>query len=187
MAEQHWGFDREVLRPFLADAEIAIEFGIGTGLNLPAYDPETEILGADLSASMLDQAQVKARRMGQKLLSRAGKVRDLGWDYTDFDVGLATWFFSVTPTPETDLHTLLTLVKKGGKVVIVDHFAESRRGLRQLMGNLNHRVNNRNPYRNLKPWLLTAPVRTEIEIERTLMQTGQSFDRSPQLFVIRII
>src|SRR5262245_29779059 len=38
--------------------------GIGTGISLAHYSPETEVVGVDISESMLDKARERARRLG---------------------------------------------------------------------------------------------------------------------------
>jgi len=100
-----------------------LEVGIGTGLNLPFYPPDIDLVGIDLSEGMLKKAQekVEALRMDRVTL----KVMDasaLDFGDAEFDATLATYVISAVPDPVKTLLEMRRVCKPQGHVVILNHF-----------------------------------------------------------------
>jgi phosphatidylethanolamine/phosphatidyl-N-methylethanolamine N-methyltransferase len=100
-----------------------LEVGIGTGLNLPLYPRDMNLVGIDLSEGMLRKAQEKTQdlRMGNVTL----KVMDasaLDFGDAEFDATLATYVISAVPDPVAVLKEMRRVTKPGGTIVILNHF-----------------------------------------------------------------
>lgn len=110
-----------------------LEVGIGTGLNLPFYPPNMDLVGIDLSEAMLKKAQEKVHdlRMDQVIL----KVMDAsGMDFGDdeFDATLATYVISAVPDPVAVLREMRRVTKPGGTIVILNHFRSENPVMRRI-------------------------------------------------------
>lgn len=105
-----------------------LEVGIGTGLNLPLYPPDCQLVGIDLSERMLEKAQAKIAELG--LANVVLKLMDaVAMDFADneFDRVLATYVISAVPDPVSVLREMRRVVKPGGMLIILNHFRSERR------------------------------------------------------------
>lgn len=105
-----------------------LEVGVGTGLSLPHYAPYLKITGIDLSAEMLDKAQLRVARNG--LLNVEGlhemDAAELTFPDESFDTVVAMYVMTVVPQPDRVLSELERVCKTGGEVMIVNHFSQDR-------------------------------------------------------------
>lgn len=109
----------------LAAGERVLEVGVGTGLALPLYAREKRITGIDLSAEMLARARMRVRRLG---LSNVEALLELdaeqtGFDAGQFDIAVAMFVASVVPNPKALASELSRVVRPGGTILFVNHFA----------------------------------------------------------------
>jgi phosphatidylethanolamine/phosphatidyl-N-methylethanolamine N-methyltransferase len=105
--------------------------GVGTGLALPNYDLDKRITGIDLSVDMLKQAR---RRVAEKGLHKVQALLEMDAEATDFpdnsfDTAVAMFVASVVPHPRLLLAEMRRVVRPGGTILFVNHFA-ARRGPR---------------------------------------------------------
>ena len=110
-----------------------LEVGIGTGLNLPFYPRDMDLVGIDLSEGMLKRAQEKVEtlRMPNVIL----KVMDasaLDFGEAEFDATVATYTISAVPDPLAVLHEMRRVTKPGGTLVILNHFQSENPVMRQI-------------------------------------------------------
>ena len=110
-----------------------LEVGIGTGLNLPLYPQDINLVGIDLSEGMLKRAQEKVEdlRMANVIL----KVMDAGaLDFGDaeFDATLATYTISAVPDPLAVLREMRRVTKPGGTLVMLNHFRSENPVMRHI-------------------------------------------------------
>ena len=105
-----------------------LEMGVGTGLALPAYDRAKRVTGIDLSGEMLGQARTRVRRLGlpnvDDLLERDAEAT--GLPDAAFDIAAAMFVASVVPHPRRLLAEMRRLVRPGGWLLFVNHFAAER-------------------------------------------------------------
>ncbi len=105
-----------------------LEVGVGTGLALPHYTADKRITGIDLSAEMLQQARKRVASLG---LPNVEALRVLDAELTDFpdasfDVAVAMFVASVVPHPRGLLAEMRRVVRPGGNILFVNHFAAER-------------------------------------------------------------
>lgn len=109
-----------------------LEVGVGTGLSLPTYRRELEIVGIDLSPEMLQKARERVAAEG--LANVAGLYEmdagDLKFPDGSFDTVVAMYVMTVVPEPEKVMRELARVCRPGGEVLIVNHFSteEGMRG-----------------------------------------------------------
>jgi phosphatidylethanolamine/phosphatidyl-N-methylethanolamine N-methyltransferase len=105
-----------------------LEVGVGTGLALPHYNADRWITGIDLSAEMLAQAR---KRVADRNLSNVVSLREMDAEATDFpdsrfDVAVAMFVASVVPHPRQLLAEMRRVVRPGGNLLFVSHFAAEK-------------------------------------------------------------
>ena len=110
-----------------------LEVGIGTGLNLPFYPRDIDLVGIDLSEGMLKKAQdkVESLRMGKVTL----KVMDasaLDFGDGEFAATLATYVISAVPDPVAVLREMCRVTKPGGSLVFLNHFRSQNPVMRRI-------------------------------------------------------
>ena len=102
-----------------------LEVGVGTGLALPYYQADRRITGIDLSAEMLAQAR---RRVADREIANVAALREMDAEATDFpdasfDIAVAMFVASVVPHPRALLAEMRRVVRPGGNLLFVSHFA----------------------------------------------------------------
>ena len=108
--------------------------GVGTGLELPLIRSDVSVTGIDISEPMLRAAQLRVDR--KRLAHVTGLyVMDAGaLSFPDaaFDVALAPYVISVVPQPAQALDEAWRVLKPGGSLIVMNHFAAAR-GLRAAL------------------------------------------------------
>lgn len=102
-----------------------LEVGVGTGLSLPQYGAGVEVTGIDASAQMLDKAREKVAELGLTHVKalRVMDARALDFPDASFDHIAAMHIMSVVPDPERVMAEMARVLRPGGTVLIVNHFA----------------------------------------------------------------
>lgn len=102
-----------------------LEVGVGTGLALPHYSAGKRVTGIDLSAEMLALARRRVRDCG---LSNVDSLLEVdaeatGFETGAFDIAVAMFVASVVPHPRALLTEMRRVVRPGGHLLFVNHFA----------------------------------------------------------------
>lgn len=102
-----------------------LEVGVGTGLSLPSYRSDVAVTGIDASAEMLEKARAKVAELRlthvrELLLMDA---REMAFADGSFDHASALHIMSVVPEPERVMAEMARVVRPGGTIVLVNHFA----------------------------------------------------------------
>ncbi len=102
-----------------------LEVGVGTGLALPHYSSEKRITGIDLSAEMLARARA---RVAAKRIETVEALHEMDAEATEFadetfDIAVAMFVASVVPHPRRLLAEMRRVVRPGGHLLFVSHFA----------------------------------------------------------------
>ena len=102
-----------------------LEVGVGTGLALPHYGAEKRITGIDLSVEMLARAtaRVAAERLDNVEALLVLDAEDTGFAAGQFDIAVAMFVASVVPNPALLLAEMRRVVRPGGHILLVNHFA----------------------------------------------------------------
>ncbi len=102
-----------------------LEVGVGTGLALPHYAAEKRVTGIDLSADMLARAR---RRVDTQSLTTVEALAEMDAEamvFPDqsFDIAVAMFVASVVPHPRRLLGEMRRVVRPGGSLLFINHFA----------------------------------------------------------------
>jgi phosphatidylethanolamine/phosphatidyl-N-methylethanolamine N-methyltransferase len=105
-----------------------LEAGVGTGLALPLYAPDKRVVGIDLSRDMLKFAR---QRVIADRLATVEAVLEMDAEATsfadaEFDMAVAMFVASVVPHPRRLMAELRRVVRPGGHILLVNHFAAER-------------------------------------------------------------
>jgi phosphatidylethanolamine/phosphatidyl-N-methylethanolamine N-methyltransferase len=116
---------RQAIRELrLQPGDRLLEVGVGTGLTLPLYPPESHIVGVDYSTDMLEQARRRHLRMGTPRhvqLMRADAAQ-LPFADASFEVVFAPYVISTVPEPVPVARELRRVCRPDGRVVLLNHF-----------------------------------------------------------------
>jgi ubiquinone/menaquinone biosynthesis C-methylase UbiE len=109
-----------------------LEVGIGTGRNLPLYPPDAELTGIELSPAMLEQARVRAARLGRPADLRLGDAQQLPFPDRSFDSAIATLTLCSIPDADKAVAEMARVLRPGGRMVLLDHVASPLPGVRRV-------------------------------------------------------
>jgi phosphatidylethanolamine/phosphatidyl-N-methylethanolamine N-methyltransferase len=118
-------------------AQRVLEVGVGTGLSLPEYRRETRVFGIDLSPAMLGIARRKVAREGLSHVEALEEMDASAMAFPDdsFDAAMAMYVMTVVPDPAATMAEMRRVVRPGGRIIAVSHFAPAP-GTRLSMGPL---------------------------------------------------
>ena len=95
---------------------------------LPHYARSKRITGIDLSAEMLERARQRVR--SERLLHVEGLLEvdaeATGFEADSYDIAVAMFVASVVPNPRLLLSEMRRVVRPGGHLLFVNHFAAER-------------------------------------------------------------
>ena len=102
---------------------LVLDVGVGTGLELPMFDPSLEIIGVDLSLPMLQRAARRTREAGLRAVAGLAVTDACQLAFADarFDAIVAPYVLTVLPQPEASLDEWLRVLKPGGEIILVNH------------------------------------------------------------------
>ncbi len=122
-----------------------LDAGAGTGCNVFAYPRGAHITAVDASAPMLEQARLRARRVGRAIDFRHMDLTNLRFVDATFDAVVATFVFMCIPERGQlpALRELARVCKSDGEIRLVDYCMSERPLVRAGM-------------RVMSPWLRFA-------------------------------
>lgn len=102
-----------------------LEVGVGTGLALPHYRPDLDVVGIDLSRDMLLKAQ---ERVAAERITACHGLLEMDAENTafaddSFDIAVAMFTASVVPDARKLYAEMSRVVRPGGHLLFVNHFA----------------------------------------------------------------
>ncbi|SON57709.1 Demethylmenaquinone methyltransferase [Hartmannibacter diazotrophicus] len=114
-----------------------LEVGVGTGISLPLYSAGTRVTGIDLSPHMLEIAR---KRVAKRRLTNVDGILEMdasamSFESGSFDAVMAMYVMTVVPDAEAVMAEMRRVVRPGGRVLILSHFA-SEKGLLAQVGQL---------------------------------------------------
>lgn len=108
--------------------ERVLEVGVGTGIALPMYPPQVEIVGIDYSAGMLREAQAclaRTRRSTTWLL-RMDAMR-MAFPDNRFDALMAAYVVTAVPDYQRVMAEMARVCRPGGRLLLVNHLQHRNR------------------------------------------------------------
>jgi len=112
-----------------------LDAGVGTGLNIPYYPADAEIVGGDLSPKMLGYAATRARKHGREVALMPMDLRHIELPDDHFD-GIVSAFVFCTLSDQDRLAALRELrriCKPDGTIRILDYSLSERPVMRLVM------------------------------------------------------
>ncbi|MHB9146180.1 MAG: class I SAM-dependent methyltransferase [Symbiobacteriia bacterium] len=110
-----------------------LEIGVGTGKNLPLYDPQVtrELVAIDFSPGMLERAGGKPCAVPLTLLEM--DAQHLTFPDASFDTVLATCVFCTVPDPVQGLREARRVCRPEGRILLLEHMRIDRPVIGPLM------------------------------------------------------
>ncbi len=123
-----WGMERfryRGLRPIIwshAQGK-TLDLGVGTGLNIPFYPPETEVTGVDLSNGMLKRARSRSAKIGVQVNLLQMDALDLKFESGTFNSVVSTFLFCVLPNEVQSkaLDEAHRILAPSGKLILMEY------------------------------------------------------------------
>lgn len=102
-----------------------LDVGVGTGLELPYFAADANVVGVDISEPMLRKAKerVEAARLTQVAGLSVMDGARLGFADAAFDAVIAPYVITVVPDPEATLDEFVRVTRPGGEVILVNHLS----------------------------------------------------------------
>ena len=116
-----------------------LEVGIGTGLNLPYYDPAkvTHVVGLDPEAGMLTRARRVAARLPFDVEHLQLKGEDIPLEADSVDTVLITYTMCTIPDVATALCGMRRVLKPGGRLLFCEHGRAPDAGVARWQDRIN--------------------------------------------------
>jgi len=127
---------REKMWQMVGDSKM-IEIGVGTGINIELWPPDSQITAIDLSPRMLKLAHKRASQLGRHADLRLGDVQCLDFPDSSFDVVIATFLFCSVPDPVLGLREVGRVVRPGGMILLLEHMISPNPFLAAIMNTVN--------------------------------------------------
>lgn len=104
-----------------------LEVGVGTGLTLPLYPPGIQVTGIDISEEMLAKARQRAAALpGRDIRLHLMDGERMAFPDDAFDCVTLPYVLSVTPNPARLVAEVRRVCRKGGSILLVNHFSGTR-------------------------------------------------------------
>jgi len=115
-------FGAELKRQLLADARgRVLEVGIGTGLSLPHYPADVELVGVEPSKPMRRRAQRRAAELGRDVTLVAAPAEELPFEDDSFDTVVTFVVLCSVRDPDRALTEIRRVLRPGGHFIFVEH------------------------------------------------------------------
>lgn len=98
-----------------------LEIGVGSGLNLPLYEPGTHVVGLDPSTKLLSMAREATADRAQSIELIEGSAESLPLPDHAFDTVVTTWTMCSIPNLPQALAEVRRVLKADGKLVFAEH------------------------------------------------------------------
>jgi len=114
---------RNIAKQSIPAGAKVLEVGVGTGLSLDAYPRHAEIVGVDLSESMLSEAETKIAKNGwDHIRVQPMNAEKLEYEDASFDFVNSFHTVSVVSNPLKMMRELVRVCRPGGKLLVINHF-----------------------------------------------------------------
>jgi ubiquinone/menaquinone biosynthesis C-methylase UbiE len=114
-----------------------LEIGVGTGNSFRDYPKGKLIVAVDISREMLSRAKAKITNYDGNVSLRHEDVQRLSFDDEVFDTVFSSCVFCSVADPVKGLRELHRVLRKGGRLLMVEHVRSQGRLLGSFMDRLN--------------------------------------------------
>ena len=114
-----------------------LEVGVGSGLNLPFYEPGTQVFAVDPSEQLQVYARQVAQANGTDVIFAAQSGEAIPADNNSFDAAVITWTLCTIPDAGKALEEVRRVLKPQGRLVFAEHGVSPEPGVAKWQ----HRIN----------------------------------------------
>jgi ubiquinone/menaquinone biosynthesis C-methylase UbiE len=98
-----------------------LEVAVGTGKNLAHYPNDIDITAVDISPAMINQARLKASKLGMNVSFQIMNGEKLDFPDNSFDTVVSTLSACTLLKPEEVYRELARVCRKEGKILLIEH------------------------------------------------------------------
>ncbi len=151
-----------------------LEVGVGTGLTLPMYPRHCDVIGIDISAAMLREAEKRCRadRLEQVKLMHMDAAH-LQFADDSFDMVVAAYVITVVPDHRRVIEEMMRVCRPGGRLIFVNHFRNGN----PFLGAIE---------RAISPLCKHIGFRTDLTVDTMLAGTGLELARTERLNPLKL-
>jgi ubiquinone/menaquinone biosynthesis C-methylase UbiE len=117
----------------VTNEEQILELGVGTGKSIEWYPSGAHVTAVDISEPMLECARRKAVRLGRDVNFEVADAQFLPFRDGTFDTVVTTFVFCSVPDPVKGLREARRVLKRGGRILIIEHVISRHPTLRRVM------------------------------------------------------
>ncbi len=115
-------FGAETKRKLLVNARgRVLELGVGTGLSLPHYPADVELVGVDASQPMLRRAEQRAKELGRAVTLVEASAEALPFENGSFDTAVSLAVLCSVRDQKQALAEVRRVLRPGGRFLFVEH------------------------------------------------------------------
>jgi phosphatidylethanolamine/phosphatidyl-N-methylethanolamine N-methyltransferase len=139
-----------------------LEIGIGPGSTLEKYPPQTHLVGIDISASMIQEAQKRAAQLngGSTFELKVMDASRLEFPSNHFDAVISAYVITTVQDPYQVCREILRVVKPGGQILVINH---TRSANGSLLGKIEDLVS---------PLCVRIGFTTDLDVIRVMREVG---------------
>jgi len=137
MGEWRKNFWNKIKDRFPLENGKLLEAGVGTGKNIKYYPDNIEIYAIDFSENMINESKIKLDKYNKEAKLLEMDIQDLDFPDNHFDIIVTSCVFCSVPDPVKGLQELKRVLKKDGRIFMLEHVKSQNRPVGKLMDYFN--------------------------------------------------